>query len=88
MVQKRISRFSCLLNLDHEDSHGKSLLLNHLQFRRIALDKTHNLTCITVLYGTINNRVTLLLPVYFSSRREAEFMQYRKPVGFGPSSKT
>jgi hypothetical protein len=65
MVQKRISRFSCLLNLDHGDFHGKSLLLNHLQFQRTALDKTHNLTCITVPYGTINNKVTLLLPDLF-----------------------
>jgi hypothetical protein len=68
-----------------------SSILNHLQFQRTALDKIHNLTYITVPYGTINDEVTLLLPydlTYFSSFSEAELMQYRKPVGSGPSSKT
>lgn len=67
------------------------LLLDRLQSQRTALDNTHNLTCITVSYGTINNKVTLLLPcimVYFSNFKDAELMQYRKPVGFGPSSNT
>ena len=60
---KKRTRFSYLLTLDRVDSHEMSLLPSRLQFQRTVLDKTHNLTYITVSYGTINNRVTLLLPV-------------------------
>jgi len=88
---KKRTRFSGSLILDREDFHEMSLLPTRLQFQRTVLDKIRNLTYITVSYGTINNEVTLLLPcnlIYFSSFSEIEFIQYRRPVGFGPSSKT
>jgi len=62
MMQKK-NQISYLLTLDRVGSHEMSLLPSRLQSQRTVLDKTHNLTYITVSYGTINNEVTLLLPV-------------------------